>query len=93
MGDRVAVMRDGRLQQVDEPEVLYAEPGNLFVAAFIGSPSMNLLEGTVTVSGDDATVLSGRAVAARSRVSAGRRGPRCGGSTAATWSWASGPST
>ena len=47
MGDRVAVMRDGRLQQVDEPEVLYAEPANLFVAAFIGSPSMNLLEGTV----------------------------------------------
>ena len=59
MGDRVAVMRDGRLQQVDEPEVLYAEPANLFVAAFIGSPSMNLLEGTVTVSGDDATVSLG----------------------------------
>ncbi|HET8619596.1 MAG TPA: sn-glycerol-3-phosphate ABC transporter ATP-binding protein UgpC [Acidimicrobiales bacterium] len=50
MGDRVAVMREGRLQQVAEPEVLYAEPGNLFVAAFIGSPSMNLLEGTVSVS-------------------------------------------
>jgi multiple sugar transport system ATP-binding protein len=50
MGDRVAVMREGRLQQVDEPEVLYAEPANLFVAAFIGSPSMNLLEGTVTVA-------------------------------------------
>jgi multiple sugar transport system ATP-binding protein len=59
MGDRVAVMRDGRLQQVDEPEVLYAEPGNLFVAAFIGSPSMNLLEGTVAVSGDGATVSLG----------------------------------
>jgi multiple sugar transport system ATP-binding protein len=59
MGDRVAVMREGRLQQVDEPEVLYAEPANLFVAAFIGSPSMNLLEGTVTVSGDGATVSLG----------------------------------
>jgi multiple sugar transport system ATP-binding protein len=46
MGDRVAVMREGQLQQVAEPEVLYAEPANLFVAAFIGSPSMNLLEGT-----------------------------------------------
>ena len=56
MGDRVAVMREGRLQQVDEPEVLYAEPANLFVAAFIGSPSMNLLEGTVTVAGGGATV-------------------------------------
>ncbi len=59
MGDRVAVMRDGRLQQVDEPEVLYAEPSNLFVAAFIGSPSMNLLEGTVAISGDGATVSLG----------------------------------
>ena len=45
MGDRVAVLRDGELQQVAAPEVLYDEPGNLFVAAFIGSPSMNLLEG------------------------------------------------
>ncbi len=59
MGDRVAVMRDGRLQQVDEPEVLYAEPANLFVAAFIGSPSMNLLEGSVALSGDAATVTLG----------------------------------
>ncbi len=59
MGDRVAVMRDGRLQQVDEPEVLYAEPSNLFVAAFIGSPSMNLLEGIVSISGDGATVSLG----------------------------------
>jgi multiple sugar transport system ATP-binding protein len=49
MGDRVAVMRDGRLQQVAAPEELYAEPANLFVAAFIGSPSMNLLEGTISV--------------------------------------------
>ena len=59
MGDRVAVMREGRLQQVDEPEVLYAEPANLFVAAFIGSPSMNLLEGTVTVDGQSATISLG----------------------------------
>jgi len=44
LGQRVAVMRDGRVQQVDEPQALYREPVNLFVAAFIGSPSMNLVE-------------------------------------------------
>jgi multiple sugar transport system ATP-binding protein len=45
MGDRVAVMRDGRLEQVDAPQELYNHPANLFVAAFIGSPAMNLLRG------------------------------------------------
>jgi multiple sugar transport system ATP-binding protein len=45
MGDRVAVMRDGRLQQVDIPQVLYDRPANAFVAGFIGSPAMNLLRG------------------------------------------------
>ncbi len=44
MGDRVAVMRKGELQQVDAPEELYDHPVNLFVAGFIGSPAMNLLE-------------------------------------------------
>ena len=44
LGTRVAVMRDGTVQQVDTPQVLYREPVNLFVAAFIGSPSMNLVE-------------------------------------------------
>ncbi|HEY3182034.1 MAG TPA: sn-glycerol-3-phosphate ABC transporter ATP-binding protein UgpC [Gaiellaceae bacterium] len=43
LGQRVAVMRDGRVQQVDVPQVLYTAPQNLFVAAFIGSPSMNLV--------------------------------------------------
>jgi multiple sugar transport system ATP-binding protein len=47
MGDRVAVMRDGRLEQVDAPQELYDRPANLFVAAFIGSPAMNLLRGHV----------------------------------------------
>ncbi|MDO5035165.1 MAG: sn-glycerol-3-phosphate ABC transporter ATP-binding protein UgpC [Actinomycetaceae bacterium] len=42
MGDRVAVMRDGKLQQVDTPETLYAKPNNAFVAGFIGSPSITL---------------------------------------------------
>jgi multiple sugar transport system ATP-binding protein len=45
LGDRVAVMRAGVLQQVDTPGRLYEEPGNLFVAGFIGSPSMNFLPG------------------------------------------------
>ncbi|HET9460422.1 MAG TPA: sn-glycerol-3-phosphate ABC transporter ATP-binding protein UgpC [Gaiellaceae bacterium] len=43
MGDRVAVMRNGLLQQVDTPQVLYKQPRNLFVAEFIGSPAMNLV--------------------------------------------------
>jgi multiple sugar transport system ATP-binding protein len=47
MGDRVAVMRGGVLQQCDIPQVLYDRPDNIFVAAFIGSPSMNLYEATV----------------------------------------------
>ncbi len=47
MGDRVAVMKRGRLQQVDAPEALYQRPVNLFVAGFIGSPAMNLIEATV----------------------------------------------
>jgi multiple sugar transport system ATP-binding protein len=44
MGDRVAVMRKGKLQQVDVPQRLYDAPTNLFVAGFIGSPSMNLVQ-------------------------------------------------
>jgi multiple sugar transport system ATP-binding protein len=51
MGDRVAVMRDGILQQVDSPLALYDKPNNLFVAGFIGSPAMNLMEGTATEGG------------------------------------------
>jgi len=48
MGHRVCVMRDGFLQQCDTPQVLYDRPMNLFVAAFIGSPAMNLYEAVVT---------------------------------------------
>ena len=51
MGDRVAVMRDGVLQQVDSPRALYEKPNNLFVAGFIGSPAMNLLELTKVSGG------------------------------------------
>ena len=51
MGDRVAVMSKGRLQQVDAPQRLYDRPENLFVAGFIGTPPMNLIEGTASVNG------------------------------------------
>ena len=51
MGDRVAVMRAGVLQQCDHPQVLYNSPVNLFVAAFIGSPAMNLFEATLSEDG------------------------------------------
>src|SRR3954469_21978991 len=52
MGDRVAVMKKGELQQVDGAQVLYDRPLNVFVAAFIGSPSMNLLEATLEKAGE-----------------------------------------
>ena len=47
MGDRVAVMRKGELQQVDDPQTLYDRPVNLFVGGFIGSPAMNMLDATI----------------------------------------------
>jgi multiple sugar transport system ATP-binding protein len=47
MGDRVAVMRKGELQQVDDPQTLYERPVNLFVGGFIGSPAMNMIEATL----------------------------------------------
>jgi len=52
MGDRVAVLKDGVLQQVDTPRALYDHPNNVFIAGFIGSPAMNLQ--TVPLDGDDA---------------------------------------
>jgi multiple sugar transport system ATP-binding protein len=52
MGDRVAVMREGRLEQLDAPHALYDRPANLFVTAFIGSPAMNLLRGRIEEVGD-----------------------------------------
>jgi len=56
MGDRVAVIKDGYLQQVDTPQNLYDKPGNVFVAAFIGSPSMNLFEAQLSLNGDGGTI-------------------------------------
>ncbi|MDX6453933.1 MAG: multiple sugar transport system ATP-binding protein [Gaiellaceae bacterium] len=48
MGDRIAIMNSGRLQQADTPEAIYVRPANLFVAGFIGSPKMNLVRGRVS---------------------------------------------
>ncbi len=47
MGDRIVVMRDGRIQQIGSPTELYEQPNNTYVASFIGSPPMNFLEGRV----------------------------------------------
>jgi multiple sugar transport system ATP-binding protein len=81
MGDRVAVLQQGELQQVDEPLALYDRPANLFVAGFIGSPRMNLLpahvsEGVVSVGGGEPQVVlpvSPAIVADRSEVTVGIR--------------------
>ena len=59
MGDRVAVIKDGYLQQVDTPQNLYDRPANVFVAAFIGSPSMNLYDAMLTVDGDGGSIKIG----------------------------------
>jgi multiple sugar transport system ATP-binding protein len=61
MGDRVAVMSMGVLQQVDTPQHLYDEPFNLFVAGFIGTPPMNLFEGVVHSNGGGVSVSIGPA--------------------------------
>ena len=58
MADRVAVINRGVLQQVDAPQVLFEQPDNLFVAAFIGSPSMNLMEGKLSDNGGDSLHLA-----------------------------------
>jgi multiple sugar transport system ATP-binding protein len=59
MGDRVAVMRKGELQQVAEPQTLYDHPVNLFVAGFIGSPAMNMIEATLARSNGSLTATAG----------------------------------
>ncbi len=53
LGTRIVVMKDGVVQQVDTPQNLYNEPGNLFVAGFIGSPQMNMVDAVVDVKGSD----------------------------------------
>jgi multiple sugar transport system ATP-binding protein len=56
MADRIVVMHDGRVEQIGTPLELYDRPGNLFVAQFIGSPAMNVIEGTVHRNGGAAHV-------------------------------------
>jgi multiple sugar transport system ATP-binding protein len=79
LGDRIAVMRAGRLQQVGRPTDLYEHPDNLFVAGFIGSPSMNFLQGRL--DGDTLRIPIGDVQvpdALRSRLESGRGGGRRG---------------
>jgi multiple sugar transport system ATP-binding protein len=59
MADRIAVLKDGLLQQIDTPQHLYDYPSNIFVAGFIGSPAMNFFNATLTGSGDDMYVDAG----------------------------------
>ena len=59
MGDRVAVLKQGHLQQVDAPQVLYDHPANIFVAGFIGSPAMNLVDSSLDRDGDRLAVTFG----------------------------------
>jgi hypothetical protein len=90
MGDRVAAMRAGVLQQVDQPQVLYDHPDNLFVAAFIGSPAMNLYEASLT---EGARALR---LGRRRSTCPTRSGPRIRAwppTPASRWSSGCGPST
>jgi len=80
MGDRIVVMRDGVVQQVDTPINLYERPANLFVAGFIGSPAMNFVDaslvdaaGTLRLAADGFQVEVPREVAAQVRPWAGRQ--------------------
>ncbi len=85
LGDKIVVMHEGRVQQAGSPLALYQQPANLFVARFIGSPTMNLLGATVEQAGADGVLLcldggqrvqalvDGRGVAPGARVQAGLR--------------------
>jgi multiple sugar transport system ATP-binding protein len=61
LADRIAVMRDGVIQQLDTPAQIYHEPANLFVAGFIGSPSMNMIEGVLHRDASASTLAVGEA--------------------------------
>jgi multiple sugar transport system ATP-binding protein len=75
LGDLVAVIRKGMLQQVDSPQALYANPTNLFVGGFIGSPAMNLVEATLSDDGGQTWVrFAGERLAVPAEVVAARPG-------------------
>jgi multiple sugar transport system ATP-binding protein len=59
LADRIAVMQGGLIQQLDSPQAIYAKPANRFVAAFVGSPAMNFLEGRLANAGGHAAVETG----------------------------------
>ena len=74
MAGRIAVMHDGRLQQFDTPDAVYNRPANRFVAGFIGTPSMNMIEGAVE---GEAFLAGGARIAIdRTRFAEGHDGPR-----------------
>jgi multiple sugar transport system ATP-binding protein len=73
MGDRVAVLKDGYLPQVDTPQQLYDRPANVFVGAFIGSPSMTLYSGSLDLDGGGGIVTLGSQTMALSPALAERR--------------------
>jgi multiple sugar transport system ATP-binding protein len=73
MGDRVAVMRKGELQQIDTPQELYNDPKNLFVASFIGSPAMNVVEAQIErANGNLAARIADQELTIPSEISAAR---------------------
>ncbi len=65
MGHRIAVMRDGLLQQLDTPQHLYDQPANIFVAGFIGSPAMNFFSGQLATDGDSSLWVQGSGIKLR----------------------------
>src|SRR5260221_194343 len=84
LGDRVCVLRSGVLQQVDRPQVLYDRPANLFVAGFIGSPAMNLVEAELAErDGGLAAVFGPPTLAVREARAARPQSPRTDGFGAA----------
>ena len=93
MGDRVAVLRAGVLQQVSGPRELYECPANLFVATFIGSPSMNLYEGALTVPATSASLAGASSAAAGSSASSAGSSASSSGFTSATSATGASPST
>jgi multiple sugar transport system ATP-binding protein len=74
LGQRVCVMRDGKLQQVDSPQTLYNSPVNLFVAGFIGSPAMNFVEAELVRDDGPAVAFAGHKLAITDTLLQARRG-------------------
>ncbi|MDE0392025.1 MAG: ABC transporter ATP-binding protein [Rhodospirillales bacterium] len=74
MGDRIAVMNDGRLEQIGTPDEIYNRPATLFVAGFVGSPPMNLIEGEI-VTQDGRTRFVSRDLTFEPKLAAGDAGP------------------